>query len=85
MYAAEPVTYRVPIFFRYGDEQVLDKLEVNNNSDNMAICGWKMPILEHYCNVLIRNVKFSFNCERVLWEIVKVHSELWTGPFYGTT
>jgi len=55
---AEPVTYRVPVFFRYGDERVLDKPEVNNNSDKMAICERKMPILECYCNVLIRNVKF---------------------------
>jgi len=55
---AEPVTYRVPVFFRYGDELVLDKPEVNNNSDKMAICGRKMLILESYCNVLIHNVKF---------------------------
>jgi len=54
---AEPVTYRVPVFVRYGDERVLAKPEVNNNSDKMAICGRKMPILERYCNVLIRNVK----------------------------
>jgi len=41
-----------------GDERVLDKPEVNNNSNKMANYGRKMPILEHYCNVLIRNVKF---------------------------
>ena len=55
---AERVTSRVPVFFRYGDELVLDKPEVNNNSDKMAICGRKMLILESYCNVLIHNVKF---------------------------
>jgi len=55
---AEPVTYRVPVFFRYGDERDLDKQEVNNNSDKMTICRRKMPILERFCNVLIRNVKF---------------------------
>jgi len=52
---------RLPIgyqFFRYGDERALDKPEVNNNSDKMAICGRKMPILKRYCNVLIRNVNF---------------------------
>ena len=62
---AEPVTYRVPVFVRYGDERVLAKPEVNNNSDKMAICGRKMPILERYCNVLICNVKFLFNEESV--------------------
>jgi len=72
---AEPVN-RVPVFFRYGDERVLDKPEVNNNSDKMPICGQKMSILERYCNVLIHNVKFKFNCERVRWEILKVCSEL---------
>ena len=46
---AEPVTYRVPVFFRYGDERDLDKPEVNNNSDKMAICGRKMLILERFC------------------------------------
>jgi len=46
---AEPVTYRVTEFFRYGDERDLDKLEVNNNSDKMAICGRKMLILECFC------------------------------------
>jgi len=55
---AERVTYRVPVFFRYGDERDLDKPEVNSNSDKTAICGRKMPILERFCNVLIRNVKF---------------------------
>jgi len=45
----EPVTYRVPVFLRYGDERVLDKPEVINNSDKMAICGQKMQILERYC------------------------------------
>jgi len=57
---AEPVTYQVAVFLRYGDKRVLDKPEVhvNNNSDKMAICGRKMPISERYCNVLIRNVKF---------------------------
>ena len=55
---AEPVTYRVPVFFRYGDERDLDKPEVNNNSDKMAICRRKMQILERFFNVLIRYVKF---------------------------
>jgi len=43
---------------RYGNELVSDKPKVNNNSDKIAIWGRKMPILERYCNVLIRNVKF---------------------------
>jgi len=59
---AEPVTYRVPVFFRYGDERDLDKPEVNNNSDNsdkMAICGRKMLILERFCKFWFE--KWNFN------------------------